>query len=125
MICALFAAFGPGSKELMFLYAAVRSFRGGSEIEGRSWCHPFLSIGLESDFRRLADQWPGPSIDPLRRGAFNVVLTLPAVWLVFGGVLFDVNLDAGSVDYGIGMVIGADPTPSDPTNVTRTDVSAL
>lgn len=65
----------------------------------RSWffCLAFLSIGLESEFSRLADQMARgrPLILYVVGQAFNVVLTLVVVWLVFGGVLFDVNLNAG------------------------------
>jgi uncharacterized membrane protein YadS len=65
----------------------------------RSWffCLAFLSIGLESDFRRLADQMARgrPLILYVAGQTFNVLLTLLVAWLVFGGVVFDVNLNPG------------------------------
>jgi len=58
----------------------------------RSWlfCLAFVSIGLESDFRELAHELVGgkPIILYLLGQTFNIVLTLGAAYLAFGGILF-------------------------------------
>ena len=60
----------------------------------RSWffCLAFLSIGLESNFRELGRQMARgrPLILYVLGQAFNVVLTLLIVWLVFSGAVFEV-----------------------------------
>lgn len=59
----------------------------------RSWlfCLAFVSIGLESSFRALSHQLTGgrPIQLYLVGQTFNLVLTLVAAYLAFGGVLFD------------------------------------
>jgi uncharacterized integral membrane protein (TIGR00698 family) len=59
----------------------------------RSWlfCLAFVSIGLESNFRELWRQLVGgkPIILYIVGQSFNIVLTLFAAWLAFGGVLFE------------------------------------
>ncbi len=51
----------------------------------------FVSIGLESDFRKLAAQMGGGKPIWLYTigQTFNIVLTFAAAYLAFGGVLFD------------------------------------
>ena len=62
-----------------------------SDLRGWLFCLAFASIGLESNFRALAGQVSGGR--PIRLyvvgQTFNLVLTLLAAWLAFGGVLFD------------------------------------
>ncbi len=62
-----------------------------SDFRGWLFCLAFVSIGLESDFRALAGQVAGgrPIQLYVVGQAFNLVLTLIAAWLAFGGVLFD------------------------------------
>ncbi len=59
----------------------------------RGWffCLAFVSIGLESNFKELAGQMVGgkPIILYIVGQSFNIVLTLFAAWLAFGGILFD------------------------------------
>ena len=58
----------------------------------RSWffCLAFLSIGLESDFRKLGQQMGRgrPLVLYLVGQTLNVVLTLMVVWIVFSGLVF-------------------------------------
>lgn len=58
----------------------------------RGWlfCMAFVSIGLESNFKELASQLVGgkPIILYITGQSFNLVLTLIAAWLAFGGILF-------------------------------------
>ena len=62
-----------------------------SDLRGWLFCLAFVSIGLESRFRELARRAGGSR--PLKLyvtgQAFNVVLTLLAAYLAFGGILFD------------------------------------
>ena len=62
-----------------------------SDFRGWLFCLAFVSIGLESNFRALANQVQGgrPIQLYLVGQAFNVVLTLAAAYLAFGGILFD------------------------------------
>ena len=62
-----------------------------SDLRGWLFCLAFVSIGLESDFRTLARQVAGgrPIQLYVVGKALNVVLTLIAAWLAFGGILFD------------------------------------
>ena len=62
-----------------------------SDFRGWFFCLAFVSIGLESSFRDLARQTSGgrPIQLYLTGQTFNVVLTLVAAYLAFGGVLFD------------------------------------
>ena len=59
----------------------------------RGWlfCMAFISIGLESDFRELAKQLVGgkPIWLYIIGQSFNLILTLIAAYLAFGGILFD------------------------------------
>jgi len=50
----------------------------------------FVSIGLESNFRRLTEQLVGgkPILLYAAGQSVNVLLTLLVAWLAFGGVLF-------------------------------------
>ena len=50
----------------------------------------FISIGLESNFKDLATQLVGgkPIILYIVGQSFNLVLTLIAAYLAFGGILF-------------------------------------
>ena len=62
-----------------------------SDLRAWLFCLAFASIGLESNFRALAGQVAGgrPIQLYVVGQAFNLVLTLIAAWLAFGGVLFD------------------------------------
>lgn len=62
-----------------------------SDFRGWLFCLAFVSIGLESNFRTLAGQAAGgrPIQLYVVGQTFNLVLTLLAAWLAFGGVLFD------------------------------------
>jgi uncharacterized integral membrane protein (TIGR00698 family) len=59
-------------------------------IRGWLFCLAFVSIGLESNFRDLAHQMSGgkPIILYLVGQSFNLILTLIAAYLAFGGILF-------------------------------------
>lgn len=61
----------------------------------RGWffCLAFVSIGLESNFKELASQLVGgkPIILYVVGQSFNILLTLFAAWLAFGGILFAIN----------------------------------
>ena len=61
-----------------------------SDFRGWLFCLAFVSIGLESDFRALANQVAGgrPIKLYLVGQTFNLVLTLGAAYLAFGGILF-------------------------------------
>jgi len=58
----------------------------------RGWlfCMAFVSIGLESNFKELANQLVGgkPIILYIIGQSFNLLLTLFAAWLAFGGILW-------------------------------------
>ena len=62
-----------------------------SDFRGWFFCLAFVSIGLESRFRDLAAQTSGgrPIQLYLTGQTFNLVLTLIATYLAFGGILFD------------------------------------
>ncbi len=62
-----------------------------SDLRGWLFCLAFVSIGLESSFRELARHTSGsrPIQLYVTGQAFNVVLTLVAAYLAFGGILFD------------------------------------
>ena len=62
-----------------------------SDFRGWLFCLAFASIGLESNFRTLAGQVAGgaPIQLYLVGQLINLVLTLAAAYLAFGGVLFD------------------------------------
>ena len=62
-----------------------------SDLRGWLFCLAFVSIGLDSNFRALAGQVAGgrPIQLYVAGQAFNLVLTLVAAWLAFGGVIFD------------------------------------
>ena len=62
-----------------------------SDFRGWLFCLAFVSIGLESSFRELRRHASG--VRPIQLyitgQAFNLVLTLLAAYLAFGGILFD------------------------------------
>ena len=62
-----------------------------SDVRGWLFCLAFVSIGLESSLRDLARHTSGgrPIQLYVTGQAFNVVLTLAAAWLAFGGILFE------------------------------------
>ena len=62
-----------------------------SDFRGWLFCLAFVSIGLESNFRALSSQIQGgrPIQLYIIGQTFNVVLTLIAAYLAFGGILFD------------------------------------
>ena len=62
-----------------------------SDVRGWLFCLAFVSIGLESSLRDLARHTSGgrPIQLYVTGQAFNVVLTLAAAYLAFGGILFD------------------------------------
>ncbi len=59
-------------------------------LRGWLFCMAFVSIGLESNFRDLASQMVGgkPLILYVIGQSFNLVLTVTAAYLAFGGILF-------------------------------------
>ncbi len=61
-----------------------------SNARGWLFCMAFISIGLESNFRELASQMSGgkPLILYITGQSFNLILTLIAAWLAFGGLLW-------------------------------------
>lgn len=61
-----------------------------SGLRGWLFCMAFVSIGLESNFRDLASQMVGgkPIWLYITGQSFNLVLTLIAAYLAFGGILF-------------------------------------
>lgn len=61
------------------------------KLRGWMFCLAFVSIGLESNFKDLWSQLVGgkPIFLYLVGQSFNILLTLLAAWLAFGGVLFD------------------------------------
>jgi uncharacterized integral membrane protein (TIGR00698 family) len=62
-------------------------------LRGWLFCLAFVAIGLESNFKELASQLVGgkPIILYIVGQSFNILLTLLAAWLVFGGILFPVG----------------------------------
>ncbi len=62
-----------------------------SDVRGWLFCLAFVSIGLESSLRDLAHHTSGgrPIQLYLTGQTVNLVLTLLAAWLAFGGILFD------------------------------------
>lgn len=60
-------------------------------LRGWLFCMAFISIGLESNFREMAKQLVGgkPIILYVLGQSFNLVLTLVAAYLAFGGILFE------------------------------------
>ena len=62
-----------------------------SDFRGWLFCLAFTSIGLESSFRELGKHTSGgrPIQLYLAGQTFNLVLTLAAAYLAFGGILFD------------------------------------
>jgi len=63
---------------------------GTKTVRGWLFCMAFISIGLESNFRDLAKQLVGgkPIILYIVGQSINLVLTLIAAYLAFGGILF-------------------------------------
>jgi uncharacterized integral membrane protein (TIGR00698 family) len=63
---------------------------GTKTVRGWLFCMAFISIGLESNFKDLAQQLVGgkPIILYIVGQSFNLVLTLLAAYLAFGGILF-------------------------------------
>ena len=59
-------------------------------LRGWFFCLAFVAIGLESNFKELAGQLVGgkPIILYIVGQSFNIILTLLAAWLAFGGILF-------------------------------------
>jgi uncharacterized integral membrane protein (TIGR00698 family) len=92
---------------LVFSFVLIPAFGGGqaglnaveSDVIGavtktcRGWlfCLAFVSIGLESNFRQLASQMAGgkPIVLYLVGQSFNLILTVLAAYLAFGGWLLD------------------------------------
>jgi len=87
---------------LVFSFVLVPLWGGAGEVERqiispvtktcRGWlfCLAFVSIGLESNFRDLAKQMGGgkPIWLYITGQSFNLILTLIAAFLAFGGILF-------------------------------------
>jgi uncharacterized integral membrane protein (TIGR00698 family) len=61
-------------------------------LRGWFFCLAFVSIGLESNFKELANQMVGgkPIILYVVGQSFNLALTLLMSWIAFGGILFAV-----------------------------------
>jgi uncharacterized membrane protein YadS len=59
-------------------------------LRGWFFCLAFVSIGLESNFRELANQLVGgkPIYLYVVGQSFNLILTLLMAWIAFGGILF-------------------------------------
>ena len=85
---------------LVFSFVLTPTLGGGrvgevldatSDLRGWLFAIAFVSIGLESRFRELGQhvKGGGPIQLYLVGQAFNVVLTLLAAYLAFGGILFD------------------------------------
>jgi len=92
---------------LVFSFVLIPAFGGGQEGLGtvekdvigaitktcRGWlfCLAFVAIGLESNFRQLAGQMAGgkPIVLYVVGQSFNLILTLIAAYLAFGGWLLD------------------------------------
>ena len=74
-----------GGDEVAAILEQTKIFRGWF------FCIAFVSIGLESNFKDLASQLVGgkPIILYIVGQSFNIVLTLFAAWLAFGGILFE------------------------------------
>jgi len=70
-----------------------KNILGNVTVNLRGWlfCLAFVSIGLEANFREMAKQLVGgkPIILYIVGQSFNLVLTLIAAYLAFGGILFD------------------------------------
>ena len=79
-----------------------------SDLRGWLFCLAFTSIGLESSFRDLARHTAGgrPIQLYLTGQTFNLVLTLVAAWLAFGGILFD-RVPAARADARAGVPTAA------------------
>lgn len=86
----LIPAFGGGQEGLR---AVEKDVIGAITKTCRGWlfCLAFVSIGLESNFRRLASQLAGgkPIILYVVGQSFNLILTLLAAFVAFGGWLLD------------------------------------
>ena len=88
---------------LIFSFVLVPLYGGVKPVEAailspvtkvcRGWlfCLAFLSIGLESNFKELAAQMSGgkPIVLYIVGQSFNLILTVLAAYLAFGGILFD------------------------------------
>ncbi|MHC4672636.1 MAG: YeiH family protein [Planctomycetota bacterium] len=92
---------------LIFSFILIPAFGGGQEglntvdkeviraitktCRGWLFCLAFVAIGLESNFRQLAGQMAGgkPIILYIVGQGFNLILTLIAAYLAFGGWLLD------------------------------------
>ena len=85
---------------LLFSFLLTPAFGAGrveeildrtSDLRGWLFCLAFVSIGLESSFRALGRQATGgrPIQLYVTGQALNLVLTLLAAYLAFGGILFD------------------------------------
>lgn len=74
-----------GSEQVSEILNVTKRFRGWF------FCLAFTSIGLESNFKDLAGQLVGgkPIILYIIGQSFNIILTLFAAYLAFGGILFD------------------------------------
>ena len=77
-----------------------------SDFRGWLFCLAFVSIGLQSSFRDLGRQTSGgrPIQLYVTGQVFNLVLTLLAAYLAFGGILFD-RVPAAPADARAGTVI--------------------
>ena len=83
-----------------------------SDCRGWLFCLAFVSIGLASRFRELGSQLTGgrPIHLYVTGQAFNLVLTLMAAYLAFGGILFE-RVAQRQPDAGIQrLVSGRDAT---------------
>jgi len=77
-----------------------------SDFRGWLFCLAFVSIGLQSSFRDLSRQTSGgrPIQLYVTGQVFNLVLTLLAAYLAFGGILFD-RIPAAIAEVRTGTVI--------------------
>ena len=92
---------------LVFSFILIPAFGGGQEgldavdknvigaitktCRGWLFCLAFVAIGLESNFRQLTEQMAGgkPIVLYIIGQSFNLILTLIAAYLAFGGWLLD------------------------------------
>ncbi len=86
----LIPAFGEGE---VGLKAVENDVLGAITKTCRGWlfCIAFVAIGLESNFRQLASQLAGgkPIVLYVVGQSFNLILTVAAAYLAFGGILFE------------------------------------
>lgn len=94
-----------------------------SDFRGWLFCLAFVSIGLASSFTELAQHTTGgrPIQLYLTGQAFNVILTLGAAYLAFGGILFD-RLPVAEPEVRARVVANGPVTERDATALFYTEI---